>query len=420
MEIDEVGARLLRQYWPVLLAAILLPALLTGLYVIRQPQTYTATARVVASDKVPQVSGEAAGVVAHARAYATSRDVVAAAIKDVGAGRSADYVIKRVNVIGIGTSPVVALTVTDSDPKIAKDLTDALAIEVTKQLTTSKGSGLQDTIAQIDKQITALQGQRAKAEASAANDPKNLLKQLEVQGRDRQISDLTSERNRLATLAATTGQPRVVERPALPAHADPSGLFGRVSLAALFGLVVGIILAACVETLRPTVPGPQRVARRLNVPLLGWADGRDADLAGLVRGLRLAARRAHVSTIALTGKVDTALPAQLTRAVGEGDAAWPSPDGKLAGDYTPDRSSAETSLTILAAEIRAEQRRPALRICALADVDENDPESVGLVVVAGPVTQLADLHGTRDLLAASGWPLLGVVANTTRKKGTRR
>jgi capsular polysaccharide biosynthesis protein len=419
MEIDEVGARLLRQYWPVLLAAILLPAMLTGLYVVRQPQSYTATARIVASDKVPQVSGEAAGVVAHARAYATSRDVVAAAIKDIGSGRVADDVVKHVNVVGIGTSPVVALTVTDSNPKIARGLTNALAIEVTKQLTASKGSGLQDTIAQIDKRITTLQAQRAKAESSAANDPKNLLKQLEVQGLDRQISDLTSERNRLATLAATTGQPRVVERPALPTHADPSGLPARVSLAALFGLVVGIILTACVETLRPTVPGPQRVARRLDVPLLGPAGGRDDDLPAVARALRLAARRAEVNTIALTGRVNTALPAQLTQAVGGGATARRSTDWKAPGDHAPDHSLADTSLRILAAEMRAEPRHADFRICALADVNDDDPGSVGLVVVAGPVTRLADLHGIRDLLAASGWPLLGVVADTTSKKGKR-
>jgi hypothetical protein len=55
---------------------------------------------------------------------------------------------------------------------------------------------------------------------------------------------------------------------------------------------------------------------------------------------------------------------------------------------------------------------------AFEDMDPGtDTETVGVVAVAGPVTRLAALEAIRDLVAASGWPLLGVIATSRRIKG---
>jgi hypothetical protein len=42
---------------------------------------------------------------------------------------------------------------------------------------------------------------------------------------------------------------------------------------------------------------------------------------------------------------------------------------------------------------------------------DRDLENVGLVLVSGKVTRLANLYAINDLIEASGWPLLGVVAD---------
>jgi hypothetical protein len=64
---------------------------------------------------------------------------------------------------------------------------------------------------------------------------------------------------------------------------------------------------------------------------------------------------------------------------------------------------------------------PVRRLChvhAFEDIDPGSDEVVGVVVVVGPVTRVAGLETVRDLVAASGWPLLGVVA-ASRKVSQR-
>ena len=53
MEIDEVAARLLRQYWVLMLVCILMPLLAIGLTVANQPPMYAASARIVSGSTVP-------------------------------------------------------------------------------------------------------------------------------------------------------------------------------------------------------------------------------------------------------------------------------------------------------------------------------------------------------------------------------
>ncbi|HST66772.1 MAG TPA: hypothetical protein VLM05_16420, partial [Mycobacteriales bacterium] len=65
-------------------------------------------------------------------------------------------------------------------------------------------------------------------------------------------------------------------------------------------------------------------------------------------------------------------------------------------------------------------RVPLERVCLLEELGTDvgtsaEAEAIGLVVVAGPVTRLSAVHAVRDLQAASGWPVLGVLAE--RKRG---
>jgi hypothetical protein len=65
---------------------------------------------------------------------------------------------------------------------------------------------------------------------------------------------------------------------------------------------------------------------------------------------------------------------------------------------------------------------PVRRLChvhAFEDIDPGSDEEVGVIVLVGPVTRVAGLETVRDLVAASGWPLLGVVG-ATRKIPSRR
>ena len=132
MEIDEVAARILRRYWKVLLAAVLVPVALVVFYYAGRPPTYTSEARLVASDTVPKSAAEADAVVSETRAFATSRNVVADAISDASADRQPDEVLPRVSVTGLGSSPIVELAVSDRDADTARQLTQALSDRVVR------------------------------------------------------------------------------------------------------------------------------------------------------------------------------------------------------------------------------------------------------------------------------------------------
>ncbi|MFL6074062.1 MAG: hypothetical protein ACJ73S_11765 [Mycobacteriales bacterium] len=436
MEIDEVAARLLRRYWAILVAAVLLPVLAVGVYTVRQPPTYLAHARVVASDQVPKSAAEATAVVSEVRAYATSRDVVSRAVDKAGVDRDPDAVLKRVAVSGLGSSPVAEITVGDRTADGAQKITSALASQVASALDTNRIGGLPDALKAIDAQLTDLATKRAPLATEAQNNPKDATAQSRLAGIDRLISDLSGDRNRLSEEAAATGHAKVVQSAHRPAGPEATGLWQRAGLAALLGLVIGLLIAAVTETVRPTVPGAQRVGRLLGVPLLGRVDSDPAVLADLARRIRLAARRAGAETVVLTTTSRTDLSAELVDRI-EAAVLRPSPvaarvampvGGPREPEGTRDFAPAGETLTDghrLATLSRTldglKSTAPELRrVCALDELDPSaEAGAIGLVVVSAAITRLTSVHAVRDMLTASGWPLLGVLA-APHRKGARR
>jgi capsular polysaccharide biosynthesis protein len=442
VEIDEVAARLLRRYWAILVAAVLLPVLAVGVYTLRQPPTYLAHARVVASDQIPKSAAEATAVVSEVRAYATSRDVVSRAVDASGVDRDPDAVLKQVTVSGLGSSPVAQITVGDRTASGAQKITAALASQVATSLDTNRIGGLPDALKAIDTQLTDLATKRAPLAVEAQNNSKDATAQSRLAGIDRLISDLSGDRNRLSEEAAATGHAKVVQSAHRPSGPESTGLWQRAGLAALLGLVIGLLIAAITETVRPTVPGAQRVGRLLGVPLLGKVESDPAVLADLARRVRLAARRAGAETVVLTTTSRTDLSAELVDRI-EAAVLRPAPvAARVAmpvspgGRREPEGTRDFTSVTVGNSDSITDGHRLATlsrtldglktaapelrRVCALDELDPSaEAGAIGLVVVSGAITRLTSVHAVRDMLTASGWPLLGVLA-APHRKGARR
>lgn len=464
MEIDEVAARVFRRYWQVVLAAVLLSVALVAAFYAGQPRMYTATARLVASDTLPKSAAEADAVVSEARAFATTRDVVNEAITDANVDRRIDDVLPRVDVVGLGSSPLVDVSVSDVDAGVSRALTQALASRVVTQLNTSRLGAAQSVLRNVDSQLTQLASKRAPLAEAAEAAPQDQAAQSRLAAVDRLISDLAADRNNLSLQAAATGQPRLVEDAQQPTAPQPRSLIPRLALALLLGLVIGVVVSAALETARPTVPGPGRVARMLGVPMLGriFATNAASDL-GL--RLRLAAAKAEVSTAVLVGTGRKPMPVEFAEAVAA-TALSPVPDDngldsptfpltavsgldtgehangevvsarlaglsgqrlskEAAGQLLTQQSSADLATGSTAGfgrQGRASAGRVALeRVCRLEDLDpaaaaRTEAAAIGLVVVTGSITRLSAVDGVRDLQSASGWPLLGVVAEH-RKRG---
>lgn len=433
VELDEVVARLIRRYWPVILLCALLPVLGVGLYAETRPPTYTATATLVIANKVPQASGEAAAVAGQAAAFATSPDVLAAAVRSTGLDRDVAELAENVSLTGLGSSPLATLSVKDRDRNGAKVLAAALAVQVTGQIDQSRVSGLRTVLGDVTKRVAELTSQLAKAQKTVLANPKNseaLQKRDDLQ---RALTDQKALRSNVVDQAALAGQSRVVSWPALPAEPDPVRVLQMVVVALVGGIVLGVVLASAVETVQPTVPGVRRVARRLGVPLLGCARGRKAALVPLVRRLRLAARRAEVRTVILVGAdgsvapgVVEAIKAAMPRVPAvpvkqtADESMVTTVEGELPGRKKNDSGGVAVALAAKRVVMQADtapipvvKAQPAtVKLLCLEDVPvDKDLENVGLVLVSRRVTRLANLYVINDLVEASGWPLLGVVAD---------
>ncbi len=421
MEIDEVAARLVRHRWKLLLIALIVPALAVGIWVWRQPVTYTAHTRMAMSADVPKSAAEASSLASQVQAIATSQDVVREALHSAGLQRDIDKLAtKGITVTGLGPSSVVDLAVTDRSADAARRIAEALSSQVVTEFDTARIGNLPDVIKSIDAQLTALGERRAPIAAQAATKPQDPLVQSRLAGIDRLISDLSGDRNRLAEEQAAAGHAAVVSAAQTPQHPDPTGMAQKVGLAAVLGLTVGLLTAAVIETFRPTVPGAGRLGRVLGAPLLGRMTANPTTLASLGRRIRLAARRTGVSTVVMARTGGLAVGATTVDRVA---AAVLPPLGGLANGgengHTP------VNLTDVDGRhsvgvVTAVEHRPlgpeVHRICAIEDLEQSAEHGrVGVAILAGSRTRTHDVEAIRDLLATTGWPLLGVIDDSGRR-----
>ncbi|MES9535845.1 hypothetical protein [Actinomadura sp. NPDC000600] len=453
MEIDEVAARVVRSYWAVLLVMTVLPLVLVGLVMSGREPPYTAGARLQASSRATDAAPGDAGVsivVSQVKAFATSENLLSGVLRRQRLDRSTVKTAKAIEVTGLGTSTVVELSVKDRDPEVARRLADAIGAAVVQEINESNQGSIRRQMADIDKRVRKLEkdlgplarraGRQPDPDIGAANERERVQAEL---------TDLRSNRSDLQTQLSSAGTASVVQPAVLAPRRNPVVM--TAAIAGLVGLVGGILIAVVTEMARPTIPGQRRVARRLGVPLLGWADRGPARLADLGRRVRLAAKKEGVGRVVLVGAPGP-LPADLVSSVAsavygddtkivkarpgddapdgdhgeDGGTDGPSLNSKGPGGKTSTsvvRAGAGTGVMTKKSEISpSEVRRPApvRRLCQVHAFEEIDPGSddeVGVVVVVGPVTRVAGLETVRDLVAASGWPLLGVVAASRKIKG---
>jgi capsular polysaccharide biosynthesis protein len=426
VEVNEIGARLVRRYWLVLLIAIGAPILLVGGFVSRQPATYTAHARVMAATVVPQAQAQADAIVSQVQAIATSRDVVAGALAGAGLHRDAAAVVKLIRVAGVGSSGVVDISYADPSASMAQQVTAAVAAAVVGQLA-GVHSGLPVVVDDLDALLAELADKRAALQAVT---PATAANTQALASLDRVITDLTNDRAKLAQLAAVAAAPAIVDTAALPVP-DSKGIATKLAVAGLLGLVLGLLFVGVNETLRPGVSGANRVARQLRVPMLGRLGSDPAALADIGRRLRLAGRR-HGSAVLVLMRADgvTVTPELVERL--ETATLWPEPtEARVALAIGPAQPSptgngvgsaaTQTMSRLSAAPVNGADpsHGGALRrICAFDELDPHvEGDDIGLVVLVGRHTRLGAIAGVNDLVSASGWPLLGVLDDPRNRSG---
>ena len=312
MEASEAVRRIFWRHRWLLLILMILPAAAVVPLTEHQPVKYVATATIQGQGTTPDASTQVQAIQSRVTAVATDPALVQAAISQARVNRNATQVARHeISVTPLGTSAIMALTVTDPSTPVAIALAGSLANAVVSQL---NQLGVKDDpeLASLSKTNTQLTSRRDQllAELNTANasdaatsvQVQSLLSQLGAVEQQLATNESATQQI-LATLTAETGA-SVVGVPT-----DATGVSRHVAvdgvLAALLGLVLGLLIVTVREVMRPTVAQPGAGARELGAVLLGGCDARgdriikmDQDLP---ERLNLAAYRAGVRTIVLTG-----------------------------------------------------------------------------------------------------------------------
>lgn len=453
MEIDEVAARVVRSYWALLLVMTVLPLVLVGLAMSGREPPYTAGTRLQASSRATDAAPGDAGVsivVSQVKAFATSENLLGGVLRQQHLDRSTVKTAKAIGVTGLGTSTVVELSVKDRDPDVARRLADAIGAAVVTEINESNQGSIRQQMDDIDKRVRTLEKRLGPLSRRAGAQPNPDIGAANERERvQAELTDLRSNRSDLQTQLSSAGTASVVQPAVQAPRTNPVVM--TAAIAGLVGLVGGILIAVVTETARPTIPGQRRVARRLGVPLLGWVDRGPEQLADLGRRVQLAVKKEGVGRVAVVGapgplppgvvsSIASAVYGDGTKVVtarpgdddpdGDGDGGGkggPPPNssgsgGRKSGTAVA-RAGGGTAVMTKKSEISPSeigQAVPAHRLChvhAFEEIDPGSDDAVGVVVVVGPVTRAAGLETVRDLVAASGWPLLGVVAASRKIKG---
>lgn len=405
MELGEVIGRIFGRHRK-LIAALILAGLLAGfaIHLDDAPQ-YTASARLVLDASDPEDQAQSGVIADTTRAIASGPSLVRDALERIGVRRDATELAKRhVRVQALGSSGVMQLSVTDTDPKVSVALANAIAQAVIRTRLQVTAGEAATVVRNLDQQLTRLQRQLSDLDAridqaGGAAGAGQLVRRREALAQ--RMSQLESERASVETTRALRPRAAVLDPASPPAQQIPGRRLPDLVLGGLLGLLLGVGAAALVESLRPTLVGRTAIARGTEAPVLaelvgppqrrghrhGWVAADVAEAAMHVELVAVAAGVQQVRLMALDRQVDLSNLVQIL------------------GD------SLKTATVQQADMPTARRRRPGARAGLEPEAvqPEGDGGRIGLVLVAPTVLKLADLDPVKDFLTISGWPLLGVI-----------
>ena len=411
MELDEVVGRVLGRHKVLVTVCVVLGLLVAlGLQWGHKP-LYAASARLVIGTQDATSSAQAQALADTVHALATGTTTVAAALDQIGVDRNPVTVANdHVQVQALGSSAVVELTVTDRDSKVAVELAGALAQEVVDTRIEGAQAAVTQTLSDLDTQIASLQGQIKSTDAAAAalapqigsavptvaNQARAERDQLAAQSLalSGQLDVLLAQRGNIQAASVDKPTAAVVDTPTAPALRVPGRLLADLAIGALLGLLIGIALAAVLESLRPSVVGRSALARSIHAPVLAELSGAPdswgvPEVAEAAMHVEMAAAGADVRRVELIGGDRRTDLDHLAQSIG---AAAP----RIIVSHVDSRAARGAG----SAQSQGSARRGISR-------DANGRH--GLVVVVPSAIRLSELDRIKDFVAISGWPLLGVI-----------
>jgi hypothetical protein len=406
LELNEVLARIFGRHKRLILA-LLLAGVLAGVAIhLGDPPRYSATARLVLDTTDPEDQAQSGVIADTARAIATGPSLVRDALEEIGVRRDATELARRhIDVQALGSSGIMQLSVTDTDPEVAVALANAVAEAVIASRLEVTSGQAESVVRELDRQIADLQ-RRIDQVTGPAGDPQV---QRQRDTLTQRLSQIQAERAGIEAARAERPKAAVLDEAVLPARRVPGRQLPDAVLGGMLGLLVGIGVAAAVESLRPTLVGRTAIARGTDAPVLaelagppnrraqrhGWEPADVAEAAMHVELVAVAAGVQQVRLMALDRQLDLT---NLVDALG---------------------NSLKTA-TVQQAETPTARRRRTGKAGQEPDTPQNGDSRVGLVLVTPSVVKLTELDPVKDFLTISGWPLLGVIVYQAQRKRTPR
>lgn len=387
---DDVLRRIVVRHWLVLSVCVVVGVFTPLAVHAGKPATFTARTRIViASD--PKSAAESAAIADSARAIVTSGDRIASVLRSAGIDPGTRFSRSAVSLEALGSSSIVELSVTHSDPEVSASIVNALAAD----LVAARRAG---SLGDASRQLAVLMSRERRLRRD--------IEDLPVSGRTSPSTTarhdfLVAEKARveasldaLRTAVALTPRPAVLDPARAPGEPDRSGAASGAILGLALGLVAGLGLSSAQEIVRPSIVGTQALADDLGVPSLGvLGDKRlddEARLQHVATRIELAARGAAVETVELVGVGKTMDLASLAR--------------DLRGNTGMGTAS----------------RLHVVRAFEVDQVPASSAWSHGVVLVAPTQLRRSELESGIALVAITGWPLLGLVGFRRRRWIWRR
>jgi hypothetical protein len=454
VEASEAIRRIFWRHRWLLLILMILPAVAIVPLKERAVVQYSATANIQGQGTTPDSDTQVQAIKSRVSAVGTDPALVQSAIKEAKVSRDATQVAQHeISVAPLGSSAIMVLKVTDPSGQAAMALARSLADWIVFQL---NQLGIKDNpeLAALGKTSSALATRRNQllsqlgsanaSNASTSVQVQSLLSQLGAV-EQQQATNESQTQQILATLTSETGA-SVVSLPTSASGASRHVVVDGV-LAALLGLVLGLLIATVREVIRPTVGQPGAGARELGAVLLGAADAHGSRILGIDQDLpgrlNLAAHRAGVLTIVLTGPGSrdrlAALAARLRDELpaperADARSTWGRPtaridhghvgddlgtngDGRrpaiVDGGHRPVGLATDRPTDIGAA---ARPSKPQRTVVPLDDIRLGaPPPDAALVVVLPRFAPHSALDHAADLGVTADWPILGVIG--IRRRG---
>lgn len=447
MTIDEAFQRIIRGHWMLILLCVLATTIAVAIALRAQPPEYQAVSRIQLDDGLASSNVQADAASTRVAGIATSRSAVDKALK---AGHSdADpvtFAANNVSVRRVGVSPIVEIGVTDRDPVDAAAMAKAITTEVIAFLNDARGSGVKEQTASLDASIRALNQQRdALVPQLITARPGQVLRlQAELTGLDSVLADQMRQRSDLLVAAAAQPTALLLDQASVPTTPTTDKPGQKVALAGLLGLLLGICLAAALETVRPRLRRPQAVADALGLPLLGALSKADLAAGRSWRPLVHSSQPPGLRTESTVPVVPVLGGSQRRTGLPTARAQGPllqMPQLRTALNPVADRMaliarhldaerglllsvrSADEDLVHHLAEglrDRADPERAHRLDCVALDGHWYDPGDGPVAVIVCPTPVLKkELKPTQELIAAAGWPCLGVLTYPGRRRSAR-